>query len=197
MSSWLMPVATTMVDAPRRAIASRMMPAPAARAAAPNASLPAPISSFTSMAPLGLVNGWIRRASEGLDPRPDLDLPGPRVTRLADEVEIALRDRIRIKRGVASVGIGPARRPNAPVDDDMADVNALRMQLARHGLREAPQRELSHGEGRGARISLHARGSAGEDNRALAARQHGTRRLLTGKKRTERRDLERAANLRR
>src|SRR5580704_5919997 len=105
--------------------------------------------------------------SEGLDPGPHLDLPGPGVARLTDEVKIALRDRIRIEHGATPLRIGPARGTNAAVDDHVPDMHAVRMQLARHGLCETSKSEFPHGEGCGARIALDAGGRAGEQDRAL------------------------------
>src|ERR1700735_2537400 len=85
--------------------------------------------------------------SKLLEPGPQLDLPGPGTAMLPQQIEIALRNGIRIEHGVRLVRrIGPARAQNAAVDDNMGDVDALRLQLPRHALRQPAQRELAHGE---------------------------------------------------
>ncbi len=64
----------------------------------------------------------------------------------------------------------------------MHDVDALGMQLARHALGEAAQREFPHREGGRERIALDARRRPGEPDRAGAAREHSPRRLLADEK---------------
>ena len=87
--------------------------------------------------------------------------------------------------------IRPARAPDATVDHDVGDVNALRRKLARHALGQPAQRELAHRERRRLRITLHARRRAGEQDRAVLVRQHSPRRLLGDEERTEGGDVER------
>ena len=67
--------------------------------------------------------------------------------------------------------LGAPRIADRAVDHEMRHVDALRLQLARHRLREPAQRELAHREGRGLRIALHARRGAGEEDRAEALRE--------------------------
>src|SRR5215210_5560150 len=47
--------------------------------------------------------------SEGLDPGPQLDLPGPGAARLAQDLDVALGDRVGVERAVR-----PVRRIGAP-----------------------------------------------------------------------------------
>ena len=67
----------------------------------------------------------------------------------------------------------------------------LRLQLARHRLGEAAQRELAHGEGRRLGVALHAGRGAGEEDRAAPRGHHAPRRLLADEEAAEGRDLER------
>src|SRR3546814_20833647 len=62
--------------------------------------------------------------------------------------------------------------PDAAVDHEMGDMDALRCQFARQALRQAAQRELAHGERGGAGVALDARRSAGEQETAAAVRDH-------------------------
>src|SRR5258705_13187061 len=81
-------------------------------------------------------------------PRPHLDFPRPGAARLVDEVQERGGDRVGIEQARGLVrGLSPPLAPDAAVDHDMPDVDALRLQLARHALREPAQRELAHGEG--------------------------------------------------
>src|SRR4051812_37352059 len=91
--------------------------------------------------------------SEPFQPRTYFNFPGPGAAFLADEVEIALGDRVRVQQaGIA--GLRPPRAADAAVDHHMRDVDALRVQLARRGLRQAAQRELAHRERRAFRVAL-------------------------------------------
>ena len=65
------------------------------------------------------------------------------------------------------------------VDHDMADMNALWGQLARHALREGAQRVFCSGERRKTVAAAQARRRAGEEDRAPAARHHDARRLAS------------------
>src|SRR5207248_9914517 len=71
---------------------------------------------------------------------------------------------------------------DAPVDDEVRDMDVLRAELAREALREATQRELADGKGRGLGIALDARGSAGEEKRAAPALHHALERRLGDEK---------------
>ena len=90
-----------------------------------------------------------------------------------------------------SDGVRPARAPDAAVDHDMGDMDALRVKLARHALGEPAQRELAHRERRRLRIALHTGRRAGEHDRAVPVRQHAPRRLLGDQERAEGGDVER------
>ncbi len=68
--------------------------------------------------------------------------------------------------------LGDEARVDRAVDDDVRDMDPLRPELARHALGERAQRVLGAGERGEARRAAHARGRAGEDDRAAAARQH-------------------------
>ena len=74
---------------------------------------------------------------------------------------------------------------DAAVDYEMRDVDALRLQLACHALREPAQRELAHREGGRAGVALHACGSAGEQHGAVPIRQHALDSLLGDQERSE------------
>src|SRR5690348_5934603 len=95
--------------------------------------------------------------SEALDPRALLHLPGPGAARLRGEGPVGFGDGVGVEHRVGPVRrLGAARIADAAVDDEVADAHALRRELARQALGEAPERELAHREGRGARIALHA-----------------------------------------
>src|SRR4051794_39204291 len=100
--------------------------------------------------------------SEFLDPGPELDLRAPPTAVLAKDVKVGFRNLIRQQHAVVTAfghpGVVVALAYGA-VDDEMGNVNALRMQLAREALGEAAQREFSHREGRGVRVALDARRS--------------------------------------
>ena len=64
------------------------------------------------------------------------------------------------------------------VDDDVADVNPLRAELARHRLGDRFEPGLAGGELTKARASAPAGGRAGEQDRARAAPQHASDRFL-------------------
>src|SRR5690242_20768682 len=108
------------------------------------------------------------RASEDLDPGTQLDLPGPGAALLAVQVQILLGDGGRIEHGVGTAA-PPVIGSNAAIDDDMADMNVLRRELAGKALRQAAEREFAHGERCGAGITLDACRGAGEEQCAAAA----------------------------
>src|SRR6266852_3657490 len=95
--------------------------------------------------------------SEILDPGPQLDLKRPGAARLAQGFEIGLGDPVGVERAVR-----PLVRVRAPcaahpaIDHEMGDVDAFGAELARRALRETPQRELAHREGRRERVALDA-----------------------------------------
>src|SRR4051812_20970210 len=68
-----------------------------------------------------------RGNSKSLHPRPQFDLPAPRATRLLQQVQIGLRDRIRIELRIGLCRIlRPPRTADAAVYHDMRNVDALR-----------------------------------------------------------------------
>jgi len=78
----------------------------------------------------------------------------------------------------------------------MRDVDTFRRELAGHALRQPAQRELAHGERSRLRIALHARRGAGEQDRAVRARQHAPHRLLGDREAAERGNGHRLFHLR-
>src|SRR4051794_37439338 len=65
--------------------------------------------------------------SEALDPGTQLDFPSPRAARLAQNVDVGLRNGIRIEHGVRLRGVRRTRgAPDHAVDDEVGDMNALR-----------------------------------------------------------------------
>src|SRR5215813_4442748 len=134
--------------------------------------------------------------SEFLDPWSQLHLPAPGAARLAENVNVALGNRVRIEQAVGIVGRGrPALAADAAVNNEMRDVNAERTELAGHALRKPAQRELTHGERRRVRIALYARRGAGEQDRALPTRHHQLGRSLPDQKSGERRYAQRFLDL--
>ena len=77
----------------------------------------------------------------------------------------------------------------------MADVNALGRKFARHALGQTAERELTHGEGRRLRITLHACRRAGQEDRTVLARQHALDCLLSNEKAGKRGDDQRFFNV--
>src|SRR5262249_55050991 len=61
---------------------------------------------------------------------------------------------------------------DAGVDDEMRDMDVLRPELPRHALGDGAQAELGARKRRIADAAANARGRAGEEDAALAARQH-------------------------
>src|SRR5579862_9532177 len=71
-----------------------------------------------------------------LDPGSQVHLRGPRAPRLAVDLVVSLRDRLRLYEG-----IGPTRGPalvigDHPIDDDMCDVHTARLKLPRNALEQ-------------------------------------------------------------
>src|ERR1019366_8508994 len=82
-----------------------------------------------------------------LDPRPQVELVGPRAFRLAVQVPVVLGDRVGLEDtgvGLLCIALGKVLgdegRVDRTVDDDVGDVDALRPDLACHALRQRPQR---------------------------------------------------------
>src|ERR1017187_9849019 len=114
-----------------------------------------------------------------LDPRPQVELVGPRAFRLVVQVPVILGDRVRLED--ASIGLlcialgkvlGDEGRVDRTVDDDVGDVDAPGPDFTRHALGQCPQRMLGAREGGKARRPPQARRRSGEDDRSVAARQH-------------------------
>src|ERR1700733_9142795 len=105
-----------------------------------------------------------RPVLESLDPRSELDLPGPGAARLAVELEIGLGDRVGGEQPVrpALVGARIGILGDAAVDHNVADMDVFRLQLAGEALRQAAQRKLAHRERRRARVALYRGAGAGE-----------------------------------
>src|SRR5947207_15827923 len=105
---------------------------------------------------------------------------------LAVQVQIGLRDGVGVEVAVGSARretFGPSRRlVDTAVDDDLSDVDVLRLQLTRHALDEAGQSHLAHGEGRGIRKSLDTRRIAGEYNSSIPGFEHPLRFRLSQQK---------------
>src|SRR5438445_11023370 len=97
-----------------------------------------------------------RARSEALDPRAQLDFPGPSATRLPEDVQVGLSDRIRIEHRIVRVDTTP--RPYRSIEHELRDVDTFRRELARHALGQAAQRELPHRKRRRLRIALDAGG---------------------------------------
>src|SRR5690242_21924053 len=97
-----------------------------------------------------------------------------------NDMQISGRDGGRIEQacGLARRLLPPLAL-DAAVDDDMCDMYPLRVQLARHALREAAECKLAHRERRRLRIALDAGGGPGEHHAAVLLRQHALDRLLT------------------
>src|SRR5258705_4787395 len=74
---------------------------------------------------------------------------------------------------------------DAAVDDDVRDMDPLRMQLPRHALREAAERELAHGERCRLRVALDAGRGPDERDATMLLRQHALDRLLTDQEAAE------------
>src|SRR5436190_2038702 len=83
---------------------------------------------------------------------------------LAVDIQVRLRDRVRIEHAVRAPARGAriAGFADAAIDDEVRDVDVLRPELAREALRQAAQGELRHGEGRRLGVALDAGGRAGE-----------------------------------
>src|ERR1700735_5466385 len=86
---------------------------------------------------------------EGLDPGPQLDLPGPGAARLTVQLQVSLGDRVRVEEAVrpALIGAWISILGDAAVDHDVADMDVCGLQFACEALRQPAQRELPHREG--------------------------------------------------
>lgn len=73
--------------------------------------------------------------SERFDPGPQFDLGRPCAARLAQNVEISLRNCIRIEKRIwLVIRFDATRRADAAIDHEMSDMDALRLQFAREAL---------------------------------------------------------------
>src|SRR3954447_11695143 len=139
-------------------------------------SVAAFLDCFASLAMTVVVN---LSSSKLLHPGPQLQLPAPGAARLLQHVPVALRDGIGIEHRIRLLRRFRARyAPDAAIDHEMRDMDALRRQFARHALRQPAQCEFAHRERCGLRIALDAGRSAGEQDRAVLVRQHAPGRLL-------------------
>src|ERR1700756_2295758 len=85
-------------------------------------------------------------ALELLYPRSQLNLPRPRTTMLAMDMEVFLGDGVGVQPFVfiaGNVRLGTAAR-DATVDDEMRDMNIFRSEFSRHTLGHPSQREFAH-----------------------------------------------------
>ena len=72
------------------------------------------------------------RRLELLEPRPHFDFPAPSRAVLLEGRPVGLGDGVGVEQAVGLVrGHGPYGRADAPIDDDMRDVNALDTSLRR------------------------------------------------------------------
>src|SRR5712692_6997839 len=105
--------------------------------------------------------------SEGLDPRPKLDLQRPGAARLAQHLEIGLGDPVGIERAVRAVRrIRAPRTAHPAVDYEMGNVNAFWSELARCALRQTTQGKFAHRKSRRERVPLHTGAGASQQDRA-------------------------------
>src|SRR5260221_316204 len=119
-----------------------------------------------------------------------LQLKRPGAARLLVELPIGRGDRGRrhqqvriIERFLAPELLAALAHPggiDAGIDDEMCDMDVFRTQLAGHRLRHRPQSELGAGKGGKAAAAAQARGRTGEEDIALAVRQHQPGRLPPG-----------------
>src|SRR5262245_49589929 len=122
--------------------------------------------------------------------RADFQLKGPGALRLLVELPVRLRDGCRRHQEIRIIQRVRPQRLDAPlphpfgidpgIDDEMGDMDVLRPKFARHRLRDRAQAELRAGECRISDAAAQARGGAGEEDIASAARQHQPRRLAAG-----------------
>src|ERR1700730_13613136 len=120
-------------------------------------------------------------------------LKSPGVARLLVTTPIGFNDRRRAHQSVR-IEVLHRLRPfpahdqlphpfgvDARIDDEMRHMDALWTKLARHRLRDRAEPELGAGKGCKSRAAPQTGRSAGEEDIALAARQHQTRRFPPGK----------------
>src|SRR6266852_177743 len=121
----------------------------------------------------------LERTLEFLDPRPDLDLPAPRAAVLLERRPVGLGDGVGVEQAVGRVGRHrPRSAPDAAIDHELGNMDALGRKLAGHRLRQPAQSELAHGEAGRQREALHARGGAGQEDGAMRFGHHALSRLL-------------------
>ena len=89
-----------------------------------------------------------------------------------------LKQCIGLVRVVTAAGVA-----NPAIDDEVRDVDPLWRQFAREALGESAQCKLAHRKRGRLRVSLDARRSAGEQNRAMSPREHPDDGLLRDPKR--------------
>src|SRR5262249_37901764 len=112
------------------------------------------------------------RASELLDIGPEIQLERPHARRLQVQLIVRLRDRVGIEHCIrAALGYAAALAValDLAVDDDVGYVDALRLEFARHALRERAQPEFAAGKVVEIRAPAQAGGRAGEEDRAAVA----------------------------
>ena len=124
-----------------------------------------------------------------------LDLQRPRAARLAQHFDIGLGDRVGIERAVRPIRrVRPPGAANAAIDDEMRDVDALgassrAVLCARPRNANLPIAKIADW-----RVALDAGAGAGQQDRAIAVRDHAPCRLLHDQKRAKGRYLDRLAH---
>src|SRR5882757_9992509 len=114
--------------------------------------------------------------------RANLQLKRPGAARLLVELPVGRRDRgwrhqqIRIVEAyLAPQRFAALAHPggiDAGIDDQMRDMDVFGAELARHRLRHRAQAEFGAGKGGKAAAAAQARGRTGEEDVAVATRQH-------------------------
>src|SRR5690242_11147006 len=117
-------------------------------------------------------------ASEWFLERAQIDLVAPGRRMLPVDLPVGLGDRVDIEQAVRALLRAPLRETavdplavDAAVDHDMRDMQALRPELARHGLRDGAQARLGGREGGETRPPAQAAAGAREDHRAAPERR--------------------------
>src|SRR5258706_10362437 len=129
--------------------------------------------------------------SKPLYPGPHFNLERPRAAVLPQDIDVGLRDGIRVQHAVGLIAVLRAlRRSYAAVDDEMRDVNALGSQFPRRALRKTTESEFTHRKRRRIREPLDACRRAGQQDGAATAWSHELRSLLCDQESAEGIDRE-------
>ena len=99
---------------------------------------------------------------------------------------LGVQDAVLVFEGVAlGKVLGNELGVYRPVNEGVRHMNALGSQFARHALRQSAQRMLGPGKGRKPGRAAHAGSGAGENNRPVAALEHGFCHFAPGQKACE------------